>query len=261
MNLGEPGSLVAQFDRWRTLAWGYGRENKILMAWFALKRPSERRSAVVDSQKASWELDENGLASEKLDGGLLRPAIIWHRVLFRHVCSPTFVQGKVTAQSCGAAHHKSRDASFKQVVTSPMHEAIPNQLWLGTAKDTRDIKGVLSQRIIAVIDLAMEEPAIHFPRDIVYCRIPLVDGAGNRPEVIRAAVDLTASFIDSGVPTLVACGAGMSRSPIVVAAALAKIDGSTIEEALEEITSGVAHDVSTSLWADVKAACEKWQDD
>ncbi len=137
----------------------------------------------------------------------------------------------------------------------PMHEAIRSQLWLGTAADARDIKSVLDRRIVVVIDLAMEEPTIHFPRDIVYCRIPLVDGDGNRPEIIRAAVDLTASFIESGVPTLVACSDGMSRSPIIVAAALAEIDEMTMEEALEAITAGVAHDVSTSLWAEVKMVC------
>jgi hypothetical protein len=53
----------------------------------------------------------------------------------------------------------------------------------------------------------------------------------------------------------------MSRSPIIVAAALARIQGSALEEALEEITAGVAHDVSTTLWAEVKrvseASCEK----
>ncbi len=139
-----------------------------------------------------------------------------------------------------------------------MREAITNCLWLGNAADARNISAVLDQRIVAIVDLAMEEPAVQAPRDIVYCRIPLVDGAGNRPEIIRAAVDLTASFIDSRVPTLVACGAGMSRSPIVVAAALAKVDGRSLEEALEAITLGVAHDVSTSLWAEVKAVCDRW---
>ena len=94
----------------------------------------------------------------------------------------------------------------------------------------------------------------------MYCRIPLVDGSGNRPEIIRAAVDLTASLIDSRVPTLVACGAGMSRSPIIVAAALARVDGRSLEQGLEDITIGVAHDVSTSLWAEVKAVCDRWAD-
>ena len=142
-----------------------------------------------------------------------------------------------------------------------MREAITNCLWLGKAMDARDISTVLDLRIVAVVDLALEEPPIQFTRDIVYCRIPLVDGSGNRPEIIRAAVDLTASFIDSRVPTLVACGAGMSRSPIIVAAALAKVDGRSLEQALDDITMGVAHDVSTSLWAEIKAVCETWTDE
>ena len=44
--------------------------------------------------------------------------------------------------------------------------------------DARDISAVLGLGIVAIVDLAMEEPSIHFPRDIVYCRIPLVDGSG-----------------------------------------------------------------------------------
>jgi hypothetical protein len=138
-----------------------------------------------------------------------------------------------------------------------MHEVILNQLWLGNATDARDIKSVLDHRIVVIIDLALEELPVHVPRDIVYCRIPLVDGSGNRPEIIRAAVELTASFIELGVTTLVACGAGMSRSPFIVATTLALIDRRPLEEVLEEITVGVAHDVSTSLWADVKSVYEE----
>jgi protein-tyrosine phosphatase len=142
-----------------------------------------------------------------------------------------------------------------------MREVITNSLWLGTAIDARDITAVFDLGIVAVIDLAMEEPPIHYPRDIMYCRIPLVDGSGNRPEIIRAAVEVTASLIDSRVPTLVACGAGMSRSPIIVAAALTRVDGRSLEKGLEDITAGVARDVSTSLWAEVKALCDKWTSD
>lgn len=141
-----------------------------------------------------------------------------------------------------------------------MREAITNCLWIGNAMDGRDISAVLELGIVAIVDLAMEEPPILVTRDIVYCRIPLVDGAGNRPEIIRAAVDLTASFIDSRVPTLVVCGDGMSRSPIIIAAALAKVTGRSLEQGLDEITMGVAHDVSTSLWAEIKAVCEDWTD-
>jgi len=142
-----------------------------------------------------------------------------------------------------------------------MREAITNCLWIGNAMEARDISAVLDLRIVAIVDLAMEEPPIHCPRDIVYCRIPLVDGSGNRPEIIRAAVDLTASLIDSRVPTLIACGAGMSRSPIIIAAALAKVTGRSLEQGLDEITLGVPHDISTSLWAEIKAVCDQWIDE
>ncbi|HVU88791.1 MAG TPA: dual specificity protein phosphatase [Pirellulales bacterium] len=142
-----------------------------------------------------------------------------------------------------------------------MREAITDRLWLGTAIDARDITGVLDHGIVAVVDLAMEEPSIHYPRDIMYCRVPLVDGSGNRPEIIRAAVDITAGLIDSKIPTLVACGAGMRRSPIIIAAALTMLDGRSLEQALEDITAGVAHDVSTSLWAEVKAVCDRMVDE
>jgi protein-tyrosine phosphatase len=137
-----------------------------------------------------------------------------------------------------------------------MHQLFPNRLWLGKTPDARDVSVVLAAGITAVVDLGAEEAPIQFPRDIVYCRIPLVDGAGNRPELIRAAVDLTATLIKARVPTLVACGAGMSRSPAIVAAAIAETDGITLEAALEQITAGTAHDLSTSLWNQVKRVCE-----
>ena len=51
----------------------------------------------------------------------------------------------------------------------------PLDLWIGNAHDARDVRGVLAFGIGVVIDLAIEEPPIHFPRDIVYCRFPLLD--------------------------------------------------------------------------------------
>jgi hypothetical protein len=45
-------------------------------------------------------------------------------------------------------------------------------------------------------------------RELVYCRFPLVDGAGNPPWLLRAAVETVAGFVRAGVPTLVFCGPG-----------------------------------------------------
>ena len=133
-----------------------------------------------------------------------------------------------------------------------MREVIPKVLWIGNALEARDVQAVLGLGIAAVVDLAMEEAPILFPRDMTYCRFPLIDGAGNTPAVIKAAIDTTTSFIRGEVPTLVACDGGMSRSPAIVAAALAVIEGTSPEQALERVAAAGPHDVSATFWAEVR---------
>lgn len=135
-----------------------------------------------------------------------------------------------------------------------MREVIANVLWIGNAQDARDVKGLLGLGIAAVVDLAMEEPPLLFPRDVVYCRFPLVDSDGNTPAVIKAAIDTTISFIQRAVPTLVTCDGGMSRSPAIVAAALAAINGTSPEQALEQVAAAGPHDVSATFWGEVRQA-------
>jgi len=132
-----------------------------------------------------------------------------------------------------------------------MREVIPEKLWIGNALDARDITGVLELGIAAIVDLAIEEPPIQFPRDIAYCRFPLMDGSGNRRAILRAAIEAMATFIASGTPTLVACSAGMSRSPAIVAAAMAITEGVELADALGELTAGQPHDVSPALLAEI----------
>jgi protein-tyrosine phosphatase len=132
-----------------------------------------------------------------------------------------------------------------------MREILSQRLWIGNAREARDVRGVLDLGIVAVIDLAMEEPPISYPRDVTYCRFPLVDGGGNSAAVLRAAVATTVEFLRSNVPTLVACSAGMSRSPALVAAALSRTEAITPEDALQQITAFGPHDVSLSLWREL----------
>src|SRR5688572_12689172 len=86
-------------------------------------------------------------------------------------------------------------------------------LWLGHAGDARDLRTVLEAGILAVVDLALNEPPAAVTRELVYCRFPLVDGPGNPPWLLRAAVETVAGLVRSDTPTLVYCGAGMSRTP------------------------------------------------
>jgi hypothetical protein len=77
-------------------------------------------------------------------------------------------------------------------------------LWIGTARDARDIRGVLNAGIVAIVDLAVEEPPIQVTRELVYLRFPVIDGPGNPPWMLRAAVGALAELISAKVPTLVA---------------------------------------------------------
>src|SRR5687767_2812607 len=130
---------------------------------------------------------------------------------------------------------------------------IPNRrLWLGNALDARDLRRLYEAEIAAVVDLAIEEKPAQLGREIVYCRLPLIDGAGNRPDVLRLAILAVEHLIESQTATLVACGAGMSRSPAIVAAALARIEGRSAEEVLQELVAGGPHDVSPLFWDEVR---------
>lgn len=132
-----------------------------------------------------------------------------------------------------------------------MREVTPN-LILGNALDARDVRRLYEREIAAVVDLAIEEPPAQLGREIVYCRFPLVDGAGNADWLLRAAIKTTCGFVRDGIKSLVACSGGMSRSPAIVAAALALQNGNSLDDCLLELVAGHPHDVSPILWYDVK---------
>jgi hypothetical protein len=128
-----------------------------------------------------------------------------------------------------------------------------SSLWIGTARDARDIRGVLDAGIEAVVDLAKMCEPVKPTRELVYLRFPLLDGADNPPWLICAAVHAVEGLVRFGVPTLVACDGGMSRSLVIAAAALALwTPDSSPDEVLHGIAVGGPADVHPALWADVK---------
>lgn len=127
-------------------------------------------------------------------------------------------------------------------------------LWIGNARDARDLRAVLDAGIEAVVDLAMEEPPAHPTRELVYLRFPLTDGPENPPWLLRQAVLAVVDLAGNRVPTLVACGAGMSRSPAVVALALAVVSKDTPEATLARLRDGGPMDVQPELWQSLRTA-------
>jgi protein-tyrosine phosphatase len=133
-----------------------------------------------------------------------------------------------------------------------MREIFPELLWIGNARDARDVKGVLDRGITAVVDLALEEPPISFPRDIVYCRLPLLDGDENHPAVLQTALITVARFLEGELPTLVACSGGMSRSPAIVAGALALAQACPLTVSMQQVAETGPCDVAPGLWNEIQ---------
>lgn len=127
-------------------------------------------------------------------------------------------------------------------------------LWLGHAGDARDRAGLHARGIEAVVDLADGEPPVAHPRSFLALRFPLLDGGENPPWLLRLAVGATADLIRARVPTLVHCSAGLSRTPAVAAAALARAASLPPADALARVARAGAADVAPALWADLLAA-------
>ncbi len=134
-----------------------------------------------------------------------------------------------------------------------MYQAAPH-LWIGPQADARRPDMLFAEAIEAVVDLAPDETALNTPREVVYLRIPLVDGTGNPPWRLRAAVEVTMRLLTRQVPTLVVCGAGISRSVAIAAAALSHVSRSAPPACLERLARRHAVDVSPGLWTAVLAA-------
>ena len=111
---------------------------------------------------------------------------------------------------------------------------------------------MLNAGIGAVVELADSEPMASLPRDLVRCRFPLADGSGNPAWLLRVAAETIATFLHAGVPTLVCCGSGMSRSVCLAAAGLSLADHRPLRETLAAVAAAGPADVSPALLADLQ---------
>jgi hypothetical protein len=130
----------------------------------------------------------------------------------------------------------------------------PYKLLIGNASDCRDSARVRSLGIVAVIDLAVNEPPPVLSRELTVCRFPLHDGMTNPNWLLAAAIDCVAGFVRANVPTLVCCSAGMSRAPTIASTGIAKATGRSPAEVLREIQKLTHVDVSPGLLACSTAA-------
>jgi hypothetical protein len=132
-----------------------------------------------------------------------------------------------------------------------MRQILPHFLWLGHANDGRDHRRQFELGIRAILQIAAEEPALQPPRELIYCRVPLLDSPGNDAKLLDLAITTLASFLEWRLPTLICCGGGMSRSPAIAAAALAKVQRETPDACLKRVAEHHPADVAPGLWEEV----------
>src|SRR5690242_21420772 len=124
-----------------------------------------------------------------------------------------------------------------------MRQVAGRALWLGHAGDLRDPRVVLATGIEAVVELADSEPMAVLPRELVRCRFPLSDGGMNPPWLLRLASESVAALLRAGVPILVCCSCGLSRSVCIAAAGIAVAEGRTLDDSLSVVAESGPADV------------------
>jgi len=135
-----------------------------------------------------------------------------------------------------------------------VNQVTPYLVWVGHAGDGRAFRELFDLGIRAIVQLAAEETPLQPPRSFVFLRFPLLDGTGNDPELLDLAICSVVALIQKRIPTLVCCGAGMSRSPAIVAATLALAQEADLDECLKTVVACRPVDLSPSLWAEVARA-------
>jgi len=89
-----------------------------------------------------------------------------------------------------------------------MNQILPHPLWIGHAGDGRDNRRLLDNGIRAIVQLAVEEPPLQPPRELVYLRFPLRDGPDNPDGLLELAVGAVVALLRQRMRTLACCGAG-----------------------------------------------------
>ena len=106
----------------------------------------------------------------------------------------------------------------------------------------------------AVVELADSEQLAVLPRELIRLRFPLSDGGDNPPWLLRLAAESVGALIRVGVPVLVCCSAGMSRSVCIAAGAVALAEGLPLDEALNAVVGLGPADVSPGLLVQLRQA-------
>jgi protein-tyrosine phosphatase len=130
-----------------------------------------------------------------------------------------------------------------------MYEIRP-WLFVGGFRDSNDAELLARHRIGALLQLAAPVAS----RERLTLVMELEDGEPVSPEALARGVEFIAQARAAGLPCLVACGAGISRSVLFATAALHRVEGLSLLDAATAVKGGnpgaVFHPV---LWESLTA--------
>jgi len=139
-----------------------------------------------------------------------------------------------------------------------MNQIQPYLLHVGHLGDGQHFKALFDENIRAVVQVAWENAPLQLPRELIFCRFPLIDGPGNRPEPIRLAIETVVHLLREQVSVLVCCDSGASRAPAIAAAALAQYTGKPLSGCLQEVTRHRHADVHPALYEHIEGILATW---
>lgn len=140
-----------------------------------------------------------------------------------------------------------------------MREIVVGRVYCGNVGDLDDIAALRRAGVHAVVELAIEEPPSRAGREMIWIRIPITDGAGSAGQFVEMALRCVSSLVLAKIPVLVACSAGMSRSPSIIAGAISIAEDRDPDVVLQEVVRGASADVSNHLWHQVRSLVQQLQ--
>lgn len=114
-------------------------------------------------------------------------------------------------------------------------DEVAEGLFVGTLADAGDATELRKRDIAEIVSLTHEAPPDGFPAAATVRRVPMTDGPQNEQSAFETAAEAVRSRLDAGVPVLVHCRSGASRSPAVAATALALERRVDLENAFQQV--------------------------
>lgn len=117
-------------------------------------------------------------------------------------------------------------------------DKIENKIYLGDYNDAHAENEIEAKGIETIVNLS-GATAEDIPREIVknknWYHIPIADGSGNKDSVLYTAIRVTKDALSMEEKVLVHCAMGASRSPAILAAAMALEKDTSYDEELEKL--------------------------